>query len=173
MSLVPDVRARLLERMVAAALLDTRVFSEVSQDRAANGQAFLVVVLTGVFNGLGLVRRLGTRALSVGVGAALLGWFLWVAIVFIVAHALRQRSNGRSLLRALAYANAPGLFLVFGVVPVLGDLIRPVVVLWLLAATAVAAQAVYQVSRRRGAVIALIAFVLYLLVGVWVSYVIE
>jgi hypothetical protein len=167
-------RRPFVERVVAAALLRRAVFAEVAEDRAANGQAFLVVALTGLFNGLGLVRRLGPWGVSAGIGAAVLGWLLWTAVIFVVGLAFRQGRPGHgSLLRALAFANAPSILLVFGVVPVLGPLVRVLVVVWLVATTAVAAQAVYDMSRWRSAILALVGFLVYLVLGVELAYVLD
>jgi hypothetical protein len=155
----------LVERMVGAAMLRSEVFAEMSADGGASGQAFIVVLIVGVFNGFGLVRRLGSWGLSAGVASAVLGWLLWTAVIYVVCRSFGYRQEGRSLLRAMALTNAPGLFLVFGIMPVLGTLVRVVVVLWQLAATAVAVQAVYTVSRRRGVAVALLGLLVYLLVG--------
>jgi hypothetical protein len=155
----------LVERMVGAAMLRFEAFAEMSADAGAGGQAFLVVLIVGVFNGFGLVRRLGSWGLSAGVASAILGWLLWTAVIYVVCRSLGHRLEGRSLLRAMALTNAPGLFLVFGIMPVLGMLVRAVVVLWQLAATAVAVQAVYSVSLRRGVAVALLGLLVYLLVG--------
>ena len=160
----------LVECMVAAALLDRRAYEEISADPGANGQAFVVVVLAGIFNGLGLVGRLGTRGMSAGVGAVLLSWFAWTAVIFVIAHLLRHRQDGRSLLRASALTNTPNLLLLLGVVPGIGGVVRVLVVAWQVAATVVAVQAVFGVPRRRAVTIALVALAVYLLMGVGLSY---
>jgi hypothetical protein len=157
-------------RVGAALRLDLRLYREVSTDVTSIRQAFLIVLLSGLSTGLGLGRRLGGAAISAGIGAAILGWFLWALVILIVARAFGHHRNGRSLLRALGFANAPSLLLVLGIIPVLGNVARIVVVLWLVAATAVAVQAVYDVPRRRAAVIALVGFVAYLALGVVSGY---
>ncbi len=142
------------------------MYEDVSTDRGANGQAFLIVLLAGLCNGFGLVGRMGNVGISAGVGAALLGWPLWTLTVFLIAALFGHRRHNRSLVRTLGFANAPGVFLVFGNVPTLGALIRITVVCWLVAATVVAVQAVFQVRRARAVVVSLLAFVVYLLLGI-------
>ena len=163
-------RGRLVERIIGALLLDRHVYAEVSATPTANGQAFAVVLLSGLCNGLGLTWRMGGFGISVGVGASLLSWFVWTAVIFTVAALLGQRDRSRSLLRALGFANAPAMVLLFGFVPLVGDLIRVVVVCWLLAAAVVAIEGVFEISRRRAIVIASIGFVLYLFLGAWLAY---
>lgn len=159
-----------LERLIAALGLDLQTYAAVARDRNSTAQAVVVVLLSGMCNGLGLARRLGTLGVGAGIGAAVLGWFLWTAVILAMAALFRNRRHG-SLLRSLGFATAPGVFLLFGIVPGVGSLVRVGVVVWLLAATAVAVQAVYAVTRRRAWLISLFAFAAYLLVGVVSGYV--
>ncbi len=155
----------LLQRLVPALCLRVSLYADVSGDPRATGQAFLVVLLSGISNGLGLARQVGAVGISVGVGAGVLGWFLWTLVVYLVATVFVRRRSERSLLRALGFATVPGLFLAAGTVPIVGGAVRLVVVIWLVAATAVAVQAVYETSRRRAVVTAVAAFVVYLMIG--------
>lgn len=155
----------LFERLIAALRLDLELYQLVSADPGANSQAFRVVLLAGVSNGLSLVGRLGTMGVAAGVGAAILGWLLWTGVIWLVATLLGQRATGRSLLRGLAFANSPGVLLIVGIVPVLGAVARFAIVLWLVATTMRAVQAVFEVTRRRAMVIAVGGFVVYLILG--------
>jgi Yip1 domain len=158
--------ATLIDRLRAALRLDLHLYQEVSADAAATGEAVRVVLLAGLSNGLSLVPRLGVAGIVAGVGAGLIGWLLWAGVVFVVAASFRHHRNGRSLLRAAGFADAPGVFLILGVIPTLGSMVRAVVVVWLVVATVPAVQAVYEVPRRRAVLIASIAFLAYLLLGV-------
>lgn len=158
-------RNGLLERLVAALRLDVDVYRLVSSDPAASSQAFRVVLLAGVSNGLSLARRLGGVGVIAGVGAAILGWLLWAAVIWAAATLLGHRHAGGSLLRALGFANSPGVFLILGAVPVVGPVSRVIVVVWLLATTVRAVEAVFAVAPRRASVISIAAFVVYLVLG--------
>jgi len=155
--------------LVGALRLELPLYVEVSTDTHANGRAILVVLLGGFLNGLGLVRRLGQLGLWAGMGAAVLGWVLWAAVIFVILGLLGYHRRG-SLLRTLGFANAPSVLLLFGIVPGIGPVVRVVVVFWLLAATAVAIQAVYDVSRQRAVIISIVAFFIYLAIGVGVAH---
>ncbi len=159
-------RSGLVNRLIAALRLDLRLYEEVSADAAASGQAFRVVLLAGVSNGLALVRRFGSTGIVAGVGAALLGWVLWAAVIWMVARLFRHRRQGRSLLRALGFANSPGVFLFLGGLPTVGFLIRYTVVAWLVATTMRAVQATFGIAARRALVISIIGFLVYLALGV-------
>jgi hypothetical protein len=160
----------LVERLIPALRLDPALYAEVSADRAASWQAFLVVLLSGVSNGLGLMPGLGAAGIWAGAGAAVLGWFLWTLVVFAVAAPFGRRLPGRSLLRALGFATAPGAFLIAGAVPALARVARPVIVIWLVAATVVAVEAVYGMSRRRAVLVSVVAFLVYLVLGAVSAY---
>jgi Yip1 domain len=160
----PDI-VLLLGRLVAALRLDLTLYEEVSRDSAATSQAFRVVLLAGMSNGLGLTGRLGIAGILAGLAAALLGWLLWAGVIWLSAALLRNRCASRSLLRALGFANAPGVFLILGAVPTIGTMVRAIVVVWLLAATVRAVQAAFAVALRRALVISAIGFVAYLVLG--------
>jgi hypothetical protein len=164
------MRRPLVERLIAALRLDRTFYAEVSAERAASVQALLVVLLSGVCNGLGLVPHLGSAGISAGAGAGVLGWFVWTAVVFLTAAPFGRRLPGRSLLRALGFATAPGVFLIVGAVPVLGRFARAAVVAWLVAATAVAVEAVYGMSRRRAVLVSVAAFLVYVVLGAVSAY---
>jgi len=166
----PILGRSLVERLIPALRLDLDVYQQVSTDKVAGGQAFMVVLLSGVSNGLSLSGRLGNLGMSAGVAAAMLGWFLWALVILVVARMWGHRRNRRSLLRSLGFADAPGVFLVLGMVPFIGGVLRRVIVMWSLAATVRAVQAVYEVPPRRAIFIALSGFVIYLVIGAISGY---
>ena len=155
----------LVQRGVGALRLDLQLYDEISADAAGTGQALRIVLLAGLSNGVSLVRRFGSAGIIAGVGAALLGWVLWTAVIWLVAKALRCRPEGRSLLRALGFANAPGVFLIFGALPIFGPFVRVIVVIWLVATTVRAAQAVFALTMWRALIISIVGFVVYLILG--------
>jgi hypothetical protein len=159
-----------IERLLLAMRLDLDFYTLISGDRSATFQAFLVVVLGGLFNGMGLVRRLGGFGVWAGMVAAIAGWLLWTLVLSLIARLAGQRRNGRSLLRALGFANAPEVLLILGGQPILGPTARVLVVCWLLATATVALQAVYAIARRRAAILVFAGFVVYLLIGVGTAY---
>jgi hypothetical protein len=158
-------RSGLVGRLIAALRLDLTLYECVSADSAATSQALRVVLLAGMCNGIGLARRFGWLGILAGVGTALLGWLLWAGVIWLTAAVFGHRRERRSLLRALGFANAPCVFLIFDVVPSFGPLIRYVVVAWLIATTVRAVQATFAVSGWRALAISTIGFVVYLALG--------
>lgn len=160
----------LIERVVGAVRLDVALYEQMACDAAATGQAFRIVLLAGLSNGLALVPRLGGAGVLAGIGAGILGWFLWAAVIGFFGWLLARRRPNRSLLRVLGFANAPAMLLLLGAVPVVGALVRIIVVIWLVVATARAVEASFDASRRRSMVISLGGFAAYLVLGVVSGY---
>lgn len=159
-------RTDLLERLVAAGRLDLQLYREVSADPSALNQAVRIVLLSGVSNGFALAARLGLAGMLAAVATAIAGWLLWGGVIVGTARLLGHRRGQRSLMRPLGFANAPGLLLVLGLIPVVGTVARVIVVLWMVATTARAVEAAYEVSRGWATLISIVGFVVYLMIGI-------
>jgi hypothetical protein len=132
--------ATFTERMVGAARLDGRTFEEVERDTRADTQAIGVVVLSAVAAGVG--AGAGLRGLIFGTVGALVLWAIWAALVYWVGTQLLPEADTRAdwgqVARTVGFAQAPGVLRVLAIIPVLGELIRAVVDVWVLIATVVA-----------------------------------
>jgi hypothetical protein len=112
-------------RVLGAALLDGRVFEEVEADDRATGQAFSVVLLASVASGIGFLGLgvMSPRALVAGAAGAFVGWVAWAALTYMIGTRLLPEAQTRAdvgeLLRTIAFASAPGLLRVLGVIPFL------------------------------------------------------
>jgi len=70
----------------------------------------------------------------------------------------------------LGFANSPGLLSIFGLIPVLGGLVKLVVPIWILVAWVIAVrQALDYTSTGRAIAVCLIGWLLYVLIIVFVS----
>jgi hypothetical protein len=132
------------QRLIGAALLDSRVYEEVEADRHATGQALAVVLVASVAGGIGL-RGLGApnpQAFVAGVVGALVGWIAWAALTYLIGTRLlpepQTRADIGELLRTIAFASSPGLLRAFGVIPLLGGPIYAIATVWMLVAMVVA-----------------------------------
>jgi hypothetical protein len=128
-------------RVLGAALLDTGVYEEVEADDRAIGQAVAIVLLASVAGGVGLGGP-NPQRLVAGVIGALVGWMAWASLTYLIGtHLLpepRTRADVGQLLRTIAFASAPGLLRVFGVLPLLGVWIYAIASIWMLVAMVVA-----------------------------------
>jgi hypothetical protein len=118
--------------------LDVGTYEEVEADSTALGQAMVVVVLSSVAAGIGS----GEGRLITGAIGALVVWFVWAFLTFVIGTKILPQTQTRSdvgeLLRTIGFASAPGILRVFGFVPVAGSLVLLVASVWMLAAMVVA-----------------------------------
>lgn len=131
-------RHTLVERMKGAALIDARTYEEVEHDTGATGQAAAVVAMVSVAQGIGSAQA-GLFGLVGGALAALLGWFVWAGLTYLIGDKLLGgTATWGELLRTLGFAQTPGVLAVLAVIPLLGWLVAIVVLFWMLAAGIVA-----------------------------------
>jgi hypothetical protein len=63
------------------------------------------------------------------------------------------------LLRTIGFAQSPGVLMIFGIIPILGGLVRAVVALWLLAAGIVAIRQALDFSTGKAILTAILGWV--------------
>lgn len=110
--------ANLVDRMVRASKLDANLYEEVEADKGAMSQAVVVVVLSSIASGIGTISILGIKGLIIGTVSALIGWFVWAFLVFIIGTKLlpepQTKSDIGELLRTIGFSSSPGVLRVFG-----------------------------------------------------------
>lgn len=159
-------------RVIGAAVLDRRIYEEVEADGRSTGQAVAVVVLASVAGGIGLLG-LGAQtpqSLAAGIVGSLVGWLAWAALTYLIGtHLLPEpqtRADVGELLRTLAFASAPGLLRVLGVIPVLGLTIYTIASIWMLVAMIVAVrQALDYRSTGRAVGVCVVGWALSLVIA--------
>ena len=131
-------------RLIGALALDPVTYEEVEADRAATGQAMLVVVLSSVCAGIG-ARRLGSgspRSMVFICAVSLLAWASWALLTYQIGVRLLPEADTRSdvgeLLRTIGFAAAPGMLRIFGIVPGAAIPAFAITAVWMLAAMVVA-----------------------------------
>jgi hypothetical protein len=113
-------------------MLDIATYEEVEHDDNLTTQAAMVVLIAAVARGIGGFNQ-GENGIIVGVVAALFSWLVWAGITYLIGDKLlKGTATWGELLRTLGYAQAPALLLIFGFVPVLGNILGAVVGIWLL-----------------------------------------
>src|SRR5438477_164571 len=114
----------LVERMIRAARLDPALYDEVEHDENATGQAFAVVLIVALcaLVGSALTGHHTQGLIGAGVGA-ILGWLIWSLIILVVGKVLGGTADFGEVMRALAFADTPGVFYLFSSFPVLGPLV--------------------------------------------------
>jgi hypothetical protein len=152
--------------MIGAARLHPQTFEEVEADSSATYQALLVVVLVGLATGVGSLGVGGVRGLIGGVAIALVGWALWAGITYLIGSTLFRTAETHAswgqLARTLGFAQSPGIFKVFGLIPGVGPVIFFAVFVWQLAAMVIAVrQALDYASTWRAIGVVVVGFIPY------------
>ncbi len=121
-------------RFTGALFLNVDVFEEVEHDESATGQAAAVVALGALAASIGGVGAGAGSMIANGI-AVLVGWMIWSGIVYLVGHYLfGGRATWGEVLRAFGFAQAPSVFYVFGVIPILSWPLLALVNLWVMVA---------------------------------------
>lgn len=127
-------------RLMGAAMLDAAMYEGIEADRRTTTQAMLAVAMASVAAGVGAGDWLGGRAVTlVAVTAlAIITWAAWAMLVFQIGTRLlpgpETRADWGQLLRTTGFAAAPGLLLIFGLIPQGRGPVFAVVGAWMFAA---------------------------------------
>jgi hypothetical protein len=156
--------ASLTDRMMRAAKLDVSLYEEVEADEGAMGQAMTAVVLSSVAAGIGTFTLGGIGGVISGVIGALLGWFVWSFLIYLIGTKLlpepQTSSSYGELLRTLGFASSPGVMRVLGIIPLLGGLFLLAAAIWMLISTVIAVrQALDYQSTLRAVGVCLIGWI--------------
>jgi hypothetical protein len=161
--------ASFTERMIGAAKLEVPIYEEVEHDQNATGQAMAVIVLAAVASGIGALGG-GPVGFIMGIVSALIAWFIWAGIIFLVGTKLMPEPATKAdlgqLLRTLGFAASPGILNVLAIIPLFGWLVRIGVMLWQIVATVIAVrQALDYQTTGKAVVVCLIGWVAAMMVG--------
>ncbi len=134
--------ASMVDRMVRAAKLDAQLYEEVEADQGALGQAMGVVVLASVAGGVGSGGLGGLSGILIGTVGALIGWFIWAALTYLIGTKILPEPTTRAdvgeLLRTTGFSSSPGLIRVLGLVPGITGIVFLVSGVWMLTAMIIA-----------------------------------
>jgi hypothetical protein len=160
--------SNLINRMIRAAKLDVNLYEEVEADKGALSQAMGVVILSGVAAGLGSIGSAGIAGIFTGTIAALIGWFIWAYITYIVGTKLlpqpQTKADYGELLRTIGFASSPGLLRVFGIIPVLAGIAFIAASVWMLIAMVIAVrQALDYTSTLRAVGVCAIGWIIQMI----------
>jgi hypothetical protein len=128
--------------MIRAAKLESVLYEEVETDKDATLQALVVVLLSSLAASIGASTYAGLGGLVMAGLVALLAWYVWTFMSYIIGTKLfpvsQTSARHRELWRALGFASAPGVLRVFGAVPGLTGIAFLVAAVWMLIAAIIA-----------------------------------
>ncbi len=159
------------DRIIRAAKLDVNLYEEVEADKGAMFQAMAVVVLSSIAAGVGSVGSLGFGGILMGMIAALIGWYIWAYLTYIIGTKLlpepQTKADHGELLRTIGFSSSPGLIRVLGIIPGVGSVIFLAASIWMLVAMVIAVrQALDYKSTPRAVGVCLIGWIIQTLIFV-------
>ncbi|MCH7949162.1 MAG: YIP1 family protein [Candidatus Dadabacteria bacterium] len=162
--------ASLVDRMVRAAKLDINLYEEVEADKSAMRQALTVVVLSSVALGIATIRFIGISGLIFGTIYALISWFIWAYLIFLIGTKLlpepQTKSDVGELLRTIGFSSSPGVLRILCIIPFLDVIILFITGIWMLVAMIIAVrQALDYKSTWRAIGVCVIAFFISLVIS--------
>lgn len=157
------------ERMIRAAKLDVTLYEEVEADKSLLGQAVGVVVISSLAAGIGSIQQAGTSGLVTGTLAALIGWYLWALLTYLIGTRIlpeeQTRADQGQLLRTIGFSSSPGILRVFGFIPILGWIVVAGASIWMLIAMVIAVrQALDYRSTMRAVGVCLIGWLVQIII---------
>lgn len=127
----------ILTRMIGAARFDSHTYEDVEQDSGAMPQAILLVVVISILSGLG--EYFGgdgsiVDAVAIAAFRGVLFWAIWALLIYMIGGTILRTSethaNWGQVARGTAFAQSPGVLLIFAFLPAVGGLITFVVFVW-------------------------------------------
>jgi hypothetical protein len=162
------------DRIIRAAKLNADLYEEVEADKGALGQAMGVVVLSSVAAGLGSLTHGGTNGLLFGTISALIGWFVWAYLTYIIGTRLlptpKTHADYGELLRTTGFSASPGFIRILGIIPGLYGIVFFAAGIWMLIAMVIAVrQALDYESTLRAVGVCIIGWIIQAVV-LWMFY---
>ena len=145
-----------MARIIRAAKLESRLYEEVKTDEDATIQALVVVLLSGLYASIGASMHAGVGGMVMGGLVALLAWYIWTLLTYILGVKLfpisQTSASHRELWCTLGFASAPGVLRVFGAIPGFTGIAFLVAAVWMFIAAVIAVrQALDYTSTVRAA----------------------
>lgn len=161
----PGTRSSFVERMIGAAMLSVPVYEEVERDTTATGQAAGVVALVAVASAIGGVEH-GGAGILLGVIMAFVGWIVWAFVtLFIGTRLFAGTSDMGEMLRALGFAQSPGVLNIIGFIPLLGWIVALVASIWQLVCGVIAVRQALDFTTGKAIVTVIIGWLVIMVIG--------
>jgi len=100
---------------------------------------------------------------------ALIGWYIWAYLTFLIGTKLlpepQTEADLGQLLRTIGFASSPGIIRILGVIPGLNLIVNLVASIWMLVAMIIAVrQALDYKGTLRAVLVCIIGFIIYLII---------
>lgn len=147
-----------VSRMIQAAKLDPSLFEEIVNDPTTQGHSVWVVAIFAMATGFGMFSRAGASAVNVCLVTTFFAWYFWAfTIYFIGTYLFRDtavsRTDRKTVMRVMAFASAPGVLRLFGVIPQMTGIIFIATAVWIIAASVIGIKKAFKIPHTGKAVL--------------------
>ena len=157
-----------LDRLVRAARLDVELYKEVVADPKMLNQAWITVLIYCMAAAWGIAGMVGAIGANIVMVTALIGWYIWAFFTYFAATRFFRenqieidRSQRKTVIRAMGFATAPGVVHLLGMIPGLQPVPFAVATIWMIFASTIALkQALNFESPYRAAAACIIAWII-------------
>lgn len=128
----------LLSRMLRAIKLDSLLFDEIVSDPSLQGQSVWAVAIFAMATSFGTFVFIGGTAVNIGLLTTMIAWYVWAFSVFYISSRFLKRESvagdRKTIMRVVAFACAPGLIRLLGVIPKTTTIVLIISSIWILIA---------------------------------------
>ncbi|MBW2610956.1 MAG: YIP1 family protein [Deltaproteobacteria bacterium] len=148
----------LVSRMIRAAKLDASLFEELLNDPTTQGQSVWVVAIFAMATGFGMFSRAGATAVNICLLTTFFAWYLWAfTLYFISTYLLRgtaaAKVDRKTIMRVMAFANAPGVLRLLGVIPPVTGIVFIVTAVWSIVASVIGIKQAFKLPHTGKAIL--------------------
>lgn len=133
---------QLVDRAIGAVKLDVNLYEEVEADKTLLGRSMIVVIISSVAAGIGVIAQGGLFGIITGTIAALIGWLIWSYLTYIIGTKIlpadQTRADYGELLRTMGFPSSSGVIRIFAIIPGLRWIVFFIAGIWMFAAMIVA-----------------------------------
>ncbi len=155
-------------RFYRAAKLDVTFYQEIAAEPALLNQAWITVLIYAMLSSWGSFARAGAVGSNIGMVSALIGWYIWVFSSYFVGTRFLnekpmnvERSDRKTVIRAMGFACAPGAVRLLGIIPGLGMATLVLSSIWMIAAATIAVKVALNFeSTARAAGVCIIGWII-------------
>jgi cellulose synthase/poly-beta-1,6-N-acetylglucosamine synthase-like glycosyltransferase len=137
----------LFARMLRAIKLDQQLFEEIAADPSTQPQSVWAVAIFAMATSFGFFSAVGGTAVNIALITTMIAWYVWAFTIFYIGSRLfledRERAHRKTVMRVVAFAAAPGLIRLLGVIPQTSIVLMAVSSIWILVAAVLGLKKVF------------------------------
>jgi hypothetical protein len=137
--------------MISAAKLDPSLFEELINDPTTQGQSVWVVAIFAMTTGFGMFSRAGSLAVNSCLVTTFIAWYFWAFTLYFAGTYLfretKKKADRKTVMRVVAFACAPGILRLMGVIPQTSVILFIVTSVWIIVASVMGIKMVFEISN--------------------------